>query len=82
MLLAASVCFNLLASVHFDLRCANGSMAISTPDMCLHAKKSGGLKYTMLWRIPVDIETLRRDSRERGNTLFVNVWEQVNLRGV
>ena len=40
MLLAASasVCFNLLASVHFDLHCANGSMAISTPDqdsMCL-----------------------------------------------
>ena len=33
MLLAASasVCFNLLASVHFDLRCASGSMAISTP---------------------------------------------------
>ena len=33
MLLAASasICFNLLASVHFDLRCANGSMAISTP---------------------------------------------------
>ena len=29
---SASVCFNLPVSVHFDLRCANFSMAISTPD--------------------------------------------------